>query len=242
LSPHLPLELYDRIIDHLHCDQVTLKTCALVCKSWLPASRYHLSQAFSLTCWNCERVLLLLESPLCTLKSCVHTLKIECSSILEEAPFTWVNEALLPCLGHLHSVKNLSLALYPLAETHSWDFSTALPNLECLTIGGAFTVLHPDIIIGLMNHYAVEQLSLSTCLEAPHTRELNLRLSSRLRVLELSASWLDYFSQCHGLSGVDALKLYGARIDLQQVDRMLRKVAESLLHLSIEETGSRIGL
>lgn len=37
----LPLELVDRIIDFLHNDKVTLATCALVCKKWVPTSGFH---------------------------------------------------------------------------------------------------------------------------------------------------------------------------------------------------------
>jgi hypothetical protein len=38
----LPAELMDRIIDFLHSDKRTLSACSLVCKSWVPSSRYHL--------------------------------------------------------------------------------------------------------------------------------------------------------------------------------------------------------
>ena len=32
----------DCVLDHLHNDITTLKTCTLVCRTWIPASRYHL--------------------------------------------------------------------------------------------------------------------------------------------------------------------------------------------------------
>jgi hypothetical protein len=38
----LPPELIDAILELLRDDQATLKTCALVCRSWVPLSRYHL--------------------------------------------------------------------------------------------------------------------------------------------------------------------------------------------------------
>lgn len=37
-----PPELIDIIIDHLHADNKSLAACTLVCRSWLPSSRYHL--------------------------------------------------------------------------------------------------------------------------------------------------------------------------------------------------------
>ncbi|PPR04407.1 hypothetical protein CVT26_004232 [Gymnopilus dilepis] len=44
----LPQELVDHIIDHLHDDPSTLKSCARVCRAWLPASRFHLFAKVSL--------------------------------------------------------------------------------------------------------------------------------------------------------------------------------------------------
>ena len=41
-SPILPQELVENIIDHLHDDPATLRSCALVSSAWLPASRYHI--------------------------------------------------------------------------------------------------------------------------------------------------------------------------------------------------------
>ncbi|KAG6864991.1 hypothetical protein C0991_005813 [Blastosporella zonata] len=38
----LPQELYERIIDHLHNHVLSLLACSLVCRAWVPASRYHL--------------------------------------------------------------------------------------------------------------------------------------------------------------------------------------------------------
>jgi hypothetical protein len=35
-------ELADQVIDHLHADAESLRTCALVSRSWVPAARYHI--------------------------------------------------------------------------------------------------------------------------------------------------------------------------------------------------------
>ena len=48
LPPHeLPGEVIDKILDHLHGDVATLKTCTLVCRSWIPTCRYHLFAAIT---------------------------------------------------------------------------------------------------------------------------------------------------------------------------------------------------
>jgi len=41
-NPHLPVELLDHIIDHLHDTEDALRNCCLVSKPWIPQSRKHL--------------------------------------------------------------------------------------------------------------------------------------------------------------------------------------------------------
>src|ERR1700722_13593440 len=45
---HLPLELVDRIIDHLHDSPSDLRNCARVAKAFLPSSRLHLFYSISI--------------------------------------------------------------------------------------------------------------------------------------------------------------------------------------------------
>jgi hypothetical protein len=40
--PSLPPEILDHIIDHLHDEPTTLKTCCIIPKSWIPRTRTHL--------------------------------------------------------------------------------------------------------------------------------------------------------------------------------------------------------
>ncbi|OCH90111.1 hypothetical protein OBBRIDRAFT_628100 [Obba rivulosa] len=41
-SCKVPPELADRIIDFLHDDPASLRTCSLTCRSWVHSSRYHI--------------------------------------------------------------------------------------------------------------------------------------------------------------------------------------------------------
>ncbi|KAH9898001.1 hypothetical protein C8Q73DRAFT_788228 [Cubamyces lactineus] len=45
MMPKVPVELTDYIIDFLHKDARTLAACALVCRAWTPAARFHLFRA-----------------------------------------------------------------------------------------------------------------------------------------------------------------------------------------------------
>ena len=47
-TSHLPQELVDHIIDHLHDDPPALSNCARVCRGWLPTSRHHFFAKISL--------------------------------------------------------------------------------------------------------------------------------------------------------------------------------------------------
>ncbi|KAK0436766.1 hypothetical protein EV421DRAFT_1830825 [Armillaria borealis] len=46
-GPRFPPELFDRFIDFLHHDNEALKACSLVCRAWIPASRFHLFEWLS---------------------------------------------------------------------------------------------------------------------------------------------------------------------------------------------------
>jgi hypothetical protein len=48
VSPRVPPELIEHIIDYLHDSPEDLRSCALVCKAWLAPSRFHLFYKISL--------------------------------------------------------------------------------------------------------------------------------------------------------------------------------------------------
>ncbi|KAF8055613.1 hypothetical protein FPV67DRAFT_808910 [Lyophyllum atratum] len=60
----IPSELSDRVIDHCHDDKATLRSCSIVCKDWVAASRYHLFSSVVLKRRHLLRFLDLLQSPL----------------------------------------------------------------------------------------------------------------------------------------------------------------------------------
>lgn len=81
-----PQELVDHIIDQLYNDVPSLKSCARVCKAWLPASRYHIFAKISLKAASlhgpasfpsacCRRLLSVIEqSP--EVASCIRELEV----------------------------------------------------------------------------------------------------------------------------------------------------------------------
>lgn len=73
--PRLPPELCDIIIDFLHPNRTALASCSLVCKSWTPASRYHLWRSMHLTTPNISSFLSIL--PGSNVLPYVQTFKID---------------------------------------------------------------------------------------------------------------------------------------------------------------------
>ncbi|KAJ6477628.1 hypothetical protein C8R45DRAFT_363595 [Mycena sanguinolenta] len=61
MTPRVPPELTDRIIDYLWDSQIDLRTCSLVCSHWLPTSRRHIFE--SLTVRRDARFLALVQCP-----------------------------------------------------------------------------------------------------------------------------------------------------------------------------------
>ena len=47
-SPRVPPEVTDRILDHLHDTKRILVKCSLVCRAWLPTTRYHIFENIDL--------------------------------------------------------------------------------------------------------------------------------------------------------------------------------------------------
>jgi hypothetical protein len=72
----VPSEVFDTVIDFLHSDIPALKTCTLVCKEWLPASRYHLFSTISVDQHHVQRFLDMLDSPLCVWRPYIRHLQI----------------------------------------------------------------------------------------------------------------------------------------------------------------------
>ena len=105
----LPAELTDRVIDHLHTDKLALANCSLVCRTWLPASRYHFFQTnIRLTDRNIHSFVELLNSPTSTFFE--HELNVEIFPERFDKP-QGVNCIFDTILHHLFRLKIKSLRL-----------------------------------------------------------------------------------------------------------------------------------
>jgi hypothetical protein len=105
----LPVELTDRIIDFLHSQRRTLAICSLVCKGWVPASRYHFFQELRLNPFQPIDLLELIQSPTSTLTTCLPKLFID----VEPSTFHLAKDRFLgqiePIMCKFEGVKSLRL-------------------------------------------------------------------------------------------------------------------------------------
>src|SRR5271170_4062894 len=67
-QPALPNEIQDRILDFLHDAKPALKACALVCRAWVPTSRYHLFSDIRLYRGKADAFEELFKNPDCTIR------------------------------------------------------------------------------------------------------------------------------------------------------------------------------
>jgi hypothetical protein len=106
----IPQEIVDQFIDHLYDDRRALKTCALLCRAWVPSSRYHLFSSLRISPLSYgpsfRHLIGHLDHPLCTFVSSVHKLFITASTD-GGRPMPFCLDPLIPHLAKLSSVKFL---------------------------------------------------------------------------------------------------------------------------------------
>ncbi|KAJ6612343.1 hypothetical protein B0H10DRAFT_2052554 [Mycena sp. CBHHK59/15] len=76
LGPTLPPEITDSIIHQFHSSSPDLRVCSLVCRAWLPASRYQLFSSLSLRGEDIPKFVDLIASPENTYSSSLRAITI----------------------------------------------------------------------------------------------------------------------------------------------------------------------
>ncbi|KAI0727991.1 hypothetical protein C8Q72DRAFT_421062 [Fomitopsis betulina] len=186
--PHLPDELSDHIIDYLHNDYHALAACALTCRQWLPAARYHALGDITLYASTCKAFAeLLAASP--ALAAVIRS--VELSSIIDGSR-VW--EAVdLTFLHLLTSVTRLSLRRARPQGSVLKVLIHTLPNVRQLTIHRCwFATLH-DLALLVSSFPYLKDLSLLFRIADP-TAAVTLPLSplpAGLRSIVLGALEFD---------------------------------------------------
>ena len=127
--PAMPRELCDMIIDFLHNDAPTLFNASLVCKSWLPASRFHLFSDIQLLSTQFRGML----DAICAERSTIPPY-IRHLSILGDADDQFVEKTLLrlPLLSNLNNLRLAQINMANLTPDAKKRLTTMLQNLTTL--------------------------------------------------------------------------------------------------------------
>ncbi|KAJ7704024.1 hypothetical protein B0H17DRAFT_1326736 [Mycena rosella] len=231
---NFPQELIDRILDDLHDDEPSLVQCSLVCRAWLPTTRYHLFSDLMLERQPSKDTALLelLALGPCTFTPFItHVWMSDRSSDAREVVEAWAPR--LPLLCQLSGVTTIYL-------TGSQFFPTLahLTGLTYLRLHGVkfdsprqlFDMLESCPTLTSLGFYDVECTPSSESVsysESRHIRDLDIGLSSDV---------LDFFAGRLVAPHLNCNKIGFASIrfeDTQSIGKLLRHVGENLHDLSL---------
>ena len=161
MSSSLPPEILDLIVDHLHDEPTTLKTCCAVSKSWVPRTRRHLFAQVEFDNSKSQIELWKKGFPDPSNSPAQYTRSLSARGVLlitagDVDVGSWISAfhnvvhlllaymdrtSLLPFYGLSSTVRSLSLINVPL---DAFDLICPFPLLEDLALVALFTLKHED--------------------------------------------------------------------------------------------------
>jgi hypothetical protein len=184
--PPVPPELIETIIDMLHMDRTALATCALVCRSWLPRTRYHLFSEVIITRRNDAVISKLLSSSTCAITSAVKHLVLQTIDNLDQR------------ICRLSNVTQMSLYRFNASRTPVFPPINLIPllrNLESLHIERVSFDWQGVSLLALLRQCS--QLQSLSCYsirnanedaaQSQRLHELEAKITPRLRSLTIHA-------------------------------------------------------
>jgi len=191
-KPGLPSEIQDRIIDFLHDSKSTLLACALVCRAWVPTSRFH--GEILVTATNVDVITETLKEPNCTIRSC---------KCLILRWYTDIRTAMrimgrLEDLSTLLTPHSLLLRDWPILDLQTLTKFTLFPSIKYLSLKNS-PLSSLNYLDGMLTNFPnIHELSMTQCyLYAPPHVGCVLFTSRPLRSLELigpkASGLLPYF-------------------------------------------------
>jgi len=224
----LPLELTDHMIGFL--DRKTLKACSLVCKNWLPSSRYHLFGHLCLKHSTLRSFLELLDSPLSTIANYIHTFEI--------------NDPLLDVIApYLDRFNIRSLMLRGCGSDISWEHEENVLKWfsGIKTLQPVLMFSHPDHYFGLISSFhSLETLTIylegfnfgsddlrhiRSFAFPPHLRELKIHFSYWNRPI---LSWLVSIAHFPAIHTVRLYAFVHKYEELREVENLMRSLGPSV--------------
>ncbi|KAJ7669970.1 hypothetical protein DFH06DRAFT_1372538 [Mycena polygramma] len=197
MSPRMPPELTDRIIDCLSDSQPDLRACSLVCRQWLPSSRHHLFE--SVTMQPTLEFLTMLQAPSDPVRHHTQTLDFR----IWPPRMDTITSQILDRLSHASRLKTIILGPSPPLALNSQALSrvsTLSLQHSCFSSGADFACFLSGFpALRELELKALESLSIQglrgksailpwiSCPElAPRTRTLSLSLPTQVDSAALS--------------------------------------------------------
>jgi hypothetical protein len=156
-NSHIPVELLDHIVDHLHDAEDALRSCCLVSKSWIPRARKHLfADVEFLTAGSLQSWKETFPNPSTSPAQYASTLSVRCSQIVTDAEVGgWIRSfsrvvhldmggqgtspslsvvSLDPFHGFSPAIRSLRVAIPSLSSPHIFNLILSFPLLEDLAV------------------------------------------------------------------------------------------------------------
>jgi hypothetical protein len=139
-TTRIPAEIIDSIIDFLHSDIHALGMCSLVCKSWLPASRYHLFHVVTIGAHNSNKFQQLLRyRPSTWRKVVVHFVIGTVESSLSfppkaDPPFFTPRAKLINFIPRLPALRSLKMTRVILKRYPQFSAWRSMDGFKTLTV------------------------------------------------------------------------------------------------------------
>ena len=184
MSSHLPPEILDLIVDHLHADPETLKTCCLVSKAWIHRTRRYFFKLVKIRSRSVHKWRENFPDPLNSPARHVRTLSIDLTGLISDADvntlltFRNVSRLDVGTIGR----NDQTLSLVPLhgfcpAVESLRISSSSLPSSKIFDLICSFPILQNFMFVGYPASRLVDGRTWNTPSTSPRlTGSLTLRL------------------------------------------------------------------
>jgi hypothetical protein len=250
MPANLPIELWETIIDHLHSDQVSLRTCGLTCKSWLPASRYHLFRVLVLTAYDFHKFIKILSpSSLTTIGPYVNALILNEGKERRVSEPKWVAKALPALAAHLPDVESLRILWLYWSDEDSLACSALLDSfagLKALHLSNLAFDNPAHLLEVIASFPRLESLHISKVMflgpHNPKATSSHVGPPNSLTKIEFGNSFistvLDWLATQPVVIGLRTISLNSLPVcETASAARLLRVLGPQLEHLSLSVVG-----
>jgi hypothetical protein len=233
MLPGIPQELSDIILDFLHNDVAALCSAGLVCRSWLPSSRFHLFSKSEIVIKGPD-ILELICAEGSTIPPYILDLGILGVGVLFETllrlPLLNIMLRNLSSLNLSHFTVRNCLSRYPSIHFVS---SAILEQFETVDQAVDFIAFAPCLEV--IEFWAVccsENSNYSSKAVAPPLRQLNSKPGPLLDNI------MDWFCRCHPTPSVHTLEIYQLAAG-DNLCNFIRYLGSALENLTIWDSGYR---